>query len=244
MATSRTVNRMSIRTWLAPWLPWTDGTGRRLRGWPQVPRMAPFALFYLVVSWMLFIPAAELRNGKYWIDEEAVDHLLYHIPDLSQDFPRAMRSLVTAPWLNHDSLQLVYVTALLLLFGMIFELREGTVRTILVFFGTTFVSAVAGGLILRVIYPALWNIWVLENAWNRSWSGGSVGCFGLMGAIAGRARRPALLLAVFVLWEAFIWWVNLRNYTSVFHMTALTAGFFTSRYVLPARHREDVVPAA
>lgn len=200
--------------------------------------MAPFALIYIAISWVLFVPAAEPRDGKYWIDEEAVGHLLYHIPELSQDFPRAIRSLLTAPWLNHDSLQLVYVTVLLLMFGVIFEIREGTVRTIVVFFGTTFFSAVAGGAILHGIYPALWDTWILENAWQRSWSGGSVGCFGLMGAIAGRARRPILLLAVFILWEAFIWWVNLRNYTSVFHLTALTTGFIATRYLIPPRLRE------
>lgn len=202
--------------------------------------MAPFVFAYIAVSWILFVPAAEPRNGKYWIDEDAVDHLLYHIPDLSRDFPIALRSLVTAPWFNHDSLQLVYVTALLLMFGVIFELREGTIRTVTIFFGTTFLSAVGGGAILHAIYPALWDTWILENAWHRSWSGGSVGCFGLMGALAGRARRPVPLLTVFVLWEAFIWWVNLRNYTSVFHLTALTAGFIATRWWLPPRHREEI----
>lgn len=237
MASAREPDRYPLRDRLAPYLPWTDATGRRWRGWLRTPLMAPFAFIYMVISWVLFVPAAEQRNGKYWIDEEAVDHLLYHIPDLSQDFPKAMRSLLTAPWLNHDSLQLVYVTALLLIFGVIFEIREGTTWTVVVFFGTTFASAVAGGAILHGIYPGLWDTWVLENAWQRSWSGGSVGCFGLMGALAGRTRRPILLLTVFLLWEAFIWWVNLRNYTSVFHITALITGFVATRYVIPPRHR-------
>ncbi len=232
------LDRDSLRTPLARSLPWTEGTGRRWRGWMQTPLMAPFVLLYIVISWVVFIPAAEPRGGKYWIDEQAVGHLLYHVPELSQDFPRALRTLLTAPWLNHDSLQLIYVTALLLMFGIIFEIREGTLRTVLIFFGTTFFSAVAGGAILHAIYTELWDIWALEEAWTRSWSGGSVGCFGLMGAMAGRARRPILLLAIFIAWEAFIWWANLRNYTSVFHLTALFAGFVATRYLIPAR-RED-----
>jgi len=202
-----------------------------------MPLMAPFTLSYIVISFLAFIPAAEKRNGKYWIDEEAVDHLLFHIPDLSQDFPRAVRSLVVAPWLNHDNLQLLYVTALLLIFGIIFEVREGTLTSIVVFFGTTFVSAMVGGAILHAVYPHVWDTWVLENAWERSWSGGSVGGFGLMGAIAGRTRRPGPLLAFFILWEAFLWWVNLRNYTSVFHLSALAGGFIATRYLIPPRHR-------
>lgn len=244
MTSARGSSRYPVRHRLAPYLPWTDATGRRWRGWSRMPLMAPFAFIYMAVSWVLFVPAAEQRNGKYWIDEEAVGHLLYHVPDLSQDFPKAMRSLLTAPWLNHDSLQLVYVTALLLMFGVVFEIREGTLRTVMVFFGTTFFSAVAGGAILHGIYPELWDTLALENAWQRSWSGGSVGCFGLMGALAGHARRPILLLSIFVLWEAFLWWVNLRNYTSVFHLSALAAGFVTSRYLLPPRHRDDAAHAA
>lgn len=239
MVSASSNRQTSIGYRLAPWLPWTDGTGRRWRGWRHLFRAAPFSLGYLVASWAIFVPIAEPRGGKYWIDEEALGHLLYHVPDLGRDFPRAIRSLLTAPWLNHDSLQLIYVTVLLLMFGVVFESLEGTVRTVVVFFGTTFVSAVGGGALLHVVYPELWDTPLLENAWNRSWSGGSVGCFGLMGALAGRARRPGLLVAVFLLWEAFIWTVNLRNYTSVFHLTALTAGFMASRYMLPTHHRED-----
>lgn len=237
MTSARGSSRYPVRHRLAPYLPWTDATGRRWHGWRHMPLMAPFTLSYIVVSFLVFIPAAERRNGKYWIDEEAVDHLLFHIPDLSQDFPRAVRSLVIAPWLNHDSLQLLYVTALLLMFGVIFEAREGTLTSIVVFFGTTFISAVAAGAILHIIYPDIWDTWLLENAWHRSWSGGSAGCFGVMGAIAGRTRRPGPLLAFFILWEAFIWWVNLRNYTSVFHLSALAAGFIATRYLLPPRHQ-------
>ncbi|HEV2066483.1 MAG TPA: hypothetical protein VGR08_06590 [Thermomicrobiales bacterium] len=237
-AQGRSRNHSPVRHRLAPYVPWTEATGRRWRGWMRLPLMAPFALGYIAASYAVFIPAAERRNGKYWIDEEAVGHLLLHIPDLSRDLPQAIRSLVIAPWLNHDSLQLIYVTALLLIFGIIFEVREGTLRAIAIFFGTTFVSTVVAGAILHAIYPNVWDIWVLENAWHRSWSGGSAGCFGLMGAIAGRTRRPGLLLAIFILWEAFIWWVNLRNYTSVFHLSALAAGFIATRYLLPPRHRE------
>ncbi|MBA2276723.1 MAG: rhomboid family intramembrane serine protease [Chloroflexia bacterium] len=222
---------------IASSLPWTDGSGRPWCGWARVPRMVPFVPSYLLVSWILFVPAAERRNGKYWIDEAAVDHLLFHVPDLSEDFPLALRSLATAPWLNHDSLQLIYVTALLLLFGVVFELREGTGRTVLLFFGTTFAAAVIAGFALHLVYPTLFDHRILENAWGRTWSGGSAGCFGLMGALAARARRPAPLLAFFVLWEMFIWWVNLRNYTSAFHLTALTVGFIAARFVLPPIRR-------
>lgn len=223
-----------------PWLPWTDGTGRRRSGWRDAPVFTPA---YIIASWLLFIPAAERINGKWSIDEEAVGHLLYHVPDLSRDFPLALRSLLTAPWLNHDSLQLIYVTALLLIFGLVFEVREGTIRLVLVFFGTTFLSAIAGGLVLDAIYPELWDTRMLEKAWERTWSGGSVGCFGVMGAIAGRTRRPFALVLIFLAWEGFLWWVNLRSYTSVFHITALGAGFVATRFLIPPVRAAEIAAA-
>jgi hypothetical protein len=193
----------------------------------------PFVIVYLVVAWVLFVPAAEKRGTHYWIDEDAVGHLLYRMPDLTENPVRALRALVTAPWINHDSLQLVYVTALLLTFGIAFEAKEGTGRLMAVFFGTSAVAAVASGLLLDAIYPQLWDTRVFEVAWNRFWTGGSAGCFGVLGAFAARARRPVPLLTGFLLWESVIWWTVLQNYASAFHLTALASGYLFIRYVLP-----------
>lgn len=222
---------------LAAFLPWTDGAGRRQRSWKRLPLSIPFVIGYIVIAWALFIPAAERRGGHYWIDEDAVGHLLFLIPDLTDNPLRAIRSLIIGPWINHDSLQLIYVTALLLIFGAIFELREGTLRMVVLFFGTSLVAALFSGFLLHLIYPHIWDTRFLEIAWNRYWTGGSAGCFGLLGAFAARARRPALLLAFFVAWECFIWWVNLKNYTSVFHLSAMTAGFLATRLFLPPIRR-------
>ena len=71
---------------IAPFLPWSDGTGRPWRGVARLPGMIPFVLLYIVLSWVLFIPAAEKENGKYSIDEDAVDNLIFHIPDLTTGF--------------------------------------------------------------------------------------------------------------------------------------------------------------
>jgi len=218
-------------------LPWTDGAGRRWRGWKQAPLTIPFVIVYIVLAWILFIPAAERRGRHYWIDDDAVGHLLFSVPDLTGDPLRAIRSIVTGPWINHDSLQLMYVTALLLMFGAVFEVREGTLRMMLIFFGTSFFAALFGGFLLHAIYPHMWDTRFFEIAWNRYWTGGSAGCFGLLGALAARARRPVLLLALFISWECFIWWVNLRNYTSAFHFSAMTAGFLATRLWLPPIRR-------
>lgn len=216
-----------------PWLPWTDGCGLP---WPgrRFPLRAPFCLGYIAVAWALFVPTAEYRNGNWWTDFDAVRHLVFHIPHLTERPFLAIGTLVTGTWLNHDAIQLGYVTLLLLLFGVVFEVREGSFRAAGVFFATSFVAALVAGALLHAIYPHIWDTTLLESSWNRWWSGGSAGCFGLMGAVAARARRPAILLAMFLLWEAFIWWVNLRSWVSVFHLSALSAGFIAVRFGLPS----------
>ena len=223
---------------VAAFLPWADGTGRTWPGWRQLPKSIPFVIGYNLIAWAIFVPSAEKRGTHYWIDEEAVGHLLYRIPDLTENLPRALRSLVTAPWINHDSLQLVYVTVLLLTFGAAFEVKEGTGRLVLIFFGTSAAAAVTAGLFLHLTYPHLWDARLPEVAWNRFWTGGSAGCFGVLGAFAARARRPELLLAVFLLWEAAVWWTVLRNYASAFHLPALAAGFVVTRWALPPIRRK------
>ena len=195
----------------------------------------PFVLVYLAASWLLFLPAAERAPGNYVIDTERLRPLLYEIPDLSRDLPGFARSMLTAPWFNHNAVQLVYVTVLLLLFGLPFEAREGTARTVVLFFGTTLVAALVAGLLLHLLYPEVWSTPFAEHAWERSWSGGSAGSFGVMGALAARARVPWLLLALFTFWEVNVVWWYLREYTPAFHVTALLVGFLITRYALPAR---------
>jgi hypothetical protein len=155
--------------------------------------------------------------------EESV--LYFYIPDLSEAPARALVSLITGPWLNVGTVQLVYVTVLLVLFGGYMESRDGSVRTASVFFATTFVAAVGAGAALHVIYPALIDNDSIRFSWERAWGGGSAGCYGILGARAARSRWPGLMLGVFASWEAFVWAVNLRSYTVAFHIIAGGSGF-------------------
>ena len=220
------------------YLPWPAPSHSTRRGWRRGPLVAPFTLCYLVASWALFLSNVERRSGKYWIDEERVDAFLFRIPDLSERPLHALAALATAPWLNHDSEQIVYVTVLLLLFGLAFEANEGTRTTILTFFGTTLSGALSAGVLLHLIYPEFVDSSFLAHAWTRTWSGASAGCFGLMGATAARARRPWPLLALFLTWEVYVAVWQLRQYTPAFHLTALATGFVALRYAVPwARRR-------
>ena len=218
---------------LDPSLHWSLSPAGSRGRWARGRRAAPFTLVYLAASWALFVPAAKRSEGHYSIDEDRVAAYIFRIPDLSENRPRAVRSLATAPWLNHDDVQLVYVTLLLLLFGLRFEAREGTRTTVLLFFGTTLAGAVGAGSLLHLLYPGTADSGFLAHAWGRTWSGGSAGSFGVMGAMAARARRPWLLLGLFATWEVTVVTWYLRQYTPAFHLSALTTGFVAMRYAEP-----------
>ena len=88
---------------------------------------------YLAVAWLLYVPLGYDDGDKYKIESDPVEPYVFRVPDLSENAPRALRSILTAPFINHDSLQLIYVTVLVLLFGVIFEVREGPLTTALIF---------------------------------------------------------------------------------------------------------------
>ena len=193
---------------------------------------------YLAASWALFLPMAKRAPSNRVIDTERVRPFLYAIPDLSGDPRRAAAALVAAPWLNHNAVQLVVVSSVLLLVGIPFEAREGTGRTVGLFFGTTITGALTASLLLRGLYPKRWNTPFAAKAWGRTWGGASAGAFGLLGAVAARARIPWPLLAMVVVWEAGVVRWYLREYTPVFHLAALLAGFLVTCHALPPRRHD------
>jgi hypothetical protein len=216
----------------------------------------PMSVLYVIVTWALFLPLAKRVDGTYAIDLDRVSPFVYRIPDLSADFPRAVRALATAPFLNHDSVQLVYITILVLVHGMRFERREGARRTALFFVIGLISGAFGAGLLLHVIYPEITSASMYAYAWDRSWSGGSAGCFAVMGALAARSRRPWLFLGLVVLWDLYwpylrvlvsgsggpqfdlVWWHVPHSFTSVFHLIALTVGYVVARYWLRPATRQ------
>lgn len=220
--------------------PWGDGSGRPLRRPWHLPWRAPFVLVYLLVSWVVFLfvlsPQPHADPGVILsVPREQIEGLYFHIPELVHAPHHAFLSLFTAPVVNVHLVQLVYVSALLLLFAVVFEIREGTARMAGVFIGTSAVGALLAGLLHAVVYPGLLDHEILVNAQNTAWTGGSAGAFGLMGAFAARARTSWPLLGFFVFWEINVAYWFLENFTPAFHLSALFAGFLLTRYKLPPK---------
>ncbi len=217
------------------WPPQAAAFGLRLRlEYPSslgaLVRAAPFVLLCVAVSWAFTFILAKPDYGYE-------SRLVFHVPDITSDAWNAISSLFTAPLLNRGPQQVLYVTILLLMFGVMVESREGSRRTLLIFFSSAGSGALFAALLLHILYPGLSTHPALAEAWTGAWSGGSAGAFGLAGAFAARQHRPWPWMLAIIIWEANVAVLHLRNYTPVFHLAALVAGFLVTRYLLPPRER-------
>jgi membrane associated rhomboid family serine protease len=202
--------------------------------YPQSPRelvrVAPFVVACLLTSTLLSLLTTKPEYGYE-------SSLVFHVPDIA-DVRRTFTSLVSAPLLNRGPQQVLYVGILLLTFGVLVERREGTTRTMLLFFGCSTVGAFVAASVLYATYPYFNESEFFVQAWHSAWSGGSAGALGLAGAYAARHQRAWLIFGLLLLWEANVAIFRLQNYTPAFHLGAMFTGFFMTRYLLAERDSE------
>jgi membrane associated rhomboid family serine protease len=203
----------------------------------QLLKVAPFIVGFIVLSWVLTIVVSKPDYGYE-------SRFFFHIPDVTRDFEKSFSSLFTAPFLNRGPQQILYVTVILLSFGVLIESREGSRRTAFLFFVSAGTGALFAAIILHIIYPGMINHPALSEAWSGAWSGGRAGAFGLAGAFAARRQRAWYWMAFFILWESLVATFRLRNYTPAFHFGALFAGFLITRYLLRPRELESIERAS
>lgn len=203
------------------------------------PLSAPFVTVYIVASWLIFLPQAEPAGS--WGYETPGDELatwLYAIPDLYEDTGAALLAMVTAPWVHRSTVQLVFVSMALLIFGTRLEHREGTARTAIIFFSATTIAAVTAAALLHLVYPDVIQTSALDTAWERTWGGGSAGTFGVIGALVGRAQRPWPLIGLVVLWEGSFALLVYQDYVPALHIPAFICGFVATRYLFRGPRNE------
>lgn len=220
---------------LGPFLPWRAPDGRRTPLPPRWWARMPASVVYLLVTTILYgvwvlVYDTRIEN----VPSLLVTIFVHEIPELFTNIPRTLVNFALGPWFNYHPVQLLYVYILLLLFGIWFEIREGTRRAVLVFFLSSIISAILAGALLHAL-AATWDAAWIDREMGRLWAGGSAGAFGLMGAYAARAKRPWPLLLLFVLWEVNVEYWHLKSYTPAFHFIALAAGFVLVRYFLPPK---------
>ncbi len=187
--------------------------------------------------WTVFLVVAAIDFANR---RELADPYGYSIADLRDNLPRALAVLPIATFVNVGVLQLLYVTAILAAVSPRAALRGERVAAG-VFLGTSIVAGLVAGISLYFV-DAQVSHRILDEAWERSWNGGSAGCYGLVGFVAAAARRPWLMLGLIGAWEIGLTGIHLRSYTPAFHVSALLAGFIAGRIL--ARPSTADVPAA
>ena len=220
-------------------LPWRSITNERMPIGPSWWARFPAHLAYTsgtIVLFALWIIVFE--RDRTQVPDALTWSFVYQVPNLFADVPRTFVNFATGIWFNHHPVQIVYVFVLLGLFGVWFEIHEGSRRAIAVFYGASIFAGITAGLLLHVLHASFDAAWI-ERAWTHEWNGGSAGAFGLAGGYAARARKPWLLMTVLLVWEVNVELWHLRSYTVAFHVAALAFGYCWVRYWMPTRRTHE-----
>lgn len=191
---------------------------------------------FLLVAWPVFLL---LVRGDGWIPDAVRDNIGFIVGLWESDAARAVVVSHVGILVQHSWPQMLYVTALLLVAGVAYEAREGTLRTILVFYGST-LCGVALLTVVVLLAPVPGVSPLSQHAARVSWSGASVGCFGLLGALLATVRNPGPWLAGFLLFELAVEVTFVPVLALAMHGVAVAFGFAVSRLV----HLQDVPAAA
>ena len=185
-----------------------------------------FSIFYLVVIWAIWLGyEGELECidvggtlgcvGALWPEEIITNPLKFLV------------SLVLAPWFHHGGGEhIFFVTLGFMLFMQSFEVREGSIKATLMFFGSVAAAGILVALTMNFGHMLWPNSEVINQGMWRNWKGGSVGFFGIIGASAHQSNTTWLVIVIAIIFE--IWnYVShgISTFTSVAHMTSMAFGF-------------------
>ena len=185
-----------------------------------------FSIFYLVVIWAIWLGyEGELECidvggtlgcvGALWPEEIITNPLKFLV------------SLVLAPWFHHGGGEhIFFVTLGFMLFMQSFEVREGSIKATLMFFGSVAAAGILVALTMNFGHMLWPNSEVINQGMWRNWKGGSVGFFGIIGASAHQSNTTWLVIVIAIIFE--IWnYVShgISTFTSVAHMASMAFGF-------------------
>ena len=222
--------RKTTRDRLVPYqLPWTDIYGNRmpLTKWLWSRK---FSILYLAVVWAIVGVldfASTRRCTETWQLAFQCDQAMWMIKMYTEplDF---LRNAFTSPYFHNGLDHLLFVT----IFGFVlpvqsFEVQHGSKATALVFVFSHFCIAYFTGWFFN------WGVshWP-ENefylfAFERNWMGGSVGFYGVIGALSFFSKKKWFLLAMVLAFELLInqALINIDLHISFIHAMAAIVGW-------------------
>ena len=205
---------MSRREPLLPlYLPWTDGE-RRVLGPLEFLHSRCFSLAY--ITSIILIP--HFFGFSYW--GAITPSKLFTAPH------EYLLSFITVPFVHYGTEHITQVTITFIIFCQSFESRAGSKETAILFFSTIAFTGLAMGLFINVGNWLSPDTELFTQAFGRSWMGGSIGFFGILGAMSHYSREKWLIPVILVLFETWNHYENgMNEYINIGHLCSALFGF-------------------
>ena len=135
-------------------------------------------------------------------------------------------SFFTVPFVHYGTEHITQVTIAFIIFCQSFENRAGSKETAILFFATIAFTGLAMGLFTNVGNSLSPGTELFSHAMGRSWMGGSIGFFGIIGAMSHYSRKKWLIPVILV---SFEYWNHFENgmneYINMGHLCSALFGF-------------------
>lgn len=201
---------------------------RRAVDWLLGLRHAPLVLLFLVVAWTIFLRMVR-ANG--WISPTARPKIGFVATLWTADPWYAFVQSHVGIVIQHSWGQIIYVSLLLVVFGIAYERRVGSLRTLVVFYGACLIGIATLLAVLSWAFLAGPTSFAWRIA-HTSWSGASVGCFGLVGAWIATTRHPGWYASLWSLYVVVVEWTLVPSVAVLMHATGFGFGFLLTRLAL------------
>ncbi|MEE3134208.1 MAG: rhomboid family intramembrane serine protease [Candidatus Thermoplasmatota archaeon] len=142
-------------------------------------------------------------------------------------------SFFTSPYFHNDPPHLKLVIYGFLIFAQSFEARSSPKSAMLLFFLSITFTCLLIGLIMNIGHYLDPDSALFNGALDRSFMGGSVGMFGLLGGLSHYSRKKWLIPSIVVMFEIWNRYFNGMNiYITMGHLTSFFFGFILWSYWL------------
>ncbi|MEP2025152.1 MAG: rhomboid family intramembrane serine protease [Reichenbachiella sp.] len=177
---------------------WTDEFGEKM-GFREWFKSRKFTISYLITIWTIVSVldfASTLDCTSTWQLAFACDHAIW-MGKMITDPLNYVLSWFTAPFFHNSIDHILFVTVI----GMMmpvqsFEVQYGSKATAIVFI----VSYIWIGVFCGIFFNLGVEIWpemdFMSFTFKRNWMGGSVGFYGLIGALVYCSRKPWILFSI------------------------------------------------
>ncbi|MEP2025153.1 MAG: hypothetical protein ABJH98_18325 [Reichenbachiella sp.] len=223
---------------------WTNVYGERM-GFVEWVKSRKFTILYLLVIWSMFLILGRATTKMWRCDQTwqfalACDNAIWMIKMVTAPIDYIL-SWFTAPFFHNGLDHILFVT----IFGFLmpvqsFEMQHGTKSTVAIFLIS---YAVVG-----IFFGTLFNLGIyywpdevfFQYGFERSWMGGSVGFYAIIGALACYSKKPWVLLGIIVCFELInLTVVGISIHISMIHTVSCLSGLLSAYFLRKTKLRHN-----